>query len=196
MITKWQILSFTYCYIIIGERICMQKQLPKQFATLKVKVQWQRKLHRNGSSVSTKVVWILKTGHVPDYQRFWTKETYKPLWMLSRHQAHANWLKNLVLIRRQFGIISSNLTLSTKSHDKIYTSWPKRKPPTAQQSVGRPFLEANFDIRREVGLPGQSRSKQALDPQMSDSSIRSRAKSIWKEDHDLRLVELRRNLAF
>jgi len=43
-------------------------------------------------------------------------------WMLSRHQAHANWLKNLVSIRRQFGIISSNLTLSTKSHDKIHTS--------------------------------------------------------------------------
>jgi transposase len=43
-------------------------------------------------------------------------------WMLGRHQAHANWLKNLVSIRRQFGIISSNLTLSTKSHDKIHTS--------------------------------------------------------------------------
>ena len=44
--------------------------------------------------------------------RCWTKEICKPLWMLSRHQAHADWLKNLVSVRRRFGIISNNLTLS------------------------------------------------------------------------------------
>ena len=90
--------------VLLRHYIWMQKQLPKQFATLKVKVRWHRELHRNGSSVSMKAIWILKTGHVPDDQRFWTKDTCKPLWMLSRHQAHANWLKNLVSIRRQFGM--------------------------------------------------------------------------------------------
>ena len=114
LITKSQILSFAYCFVIIGETILMQKQLPKQCATLKVKVRWYRKLHRNDSSVSMKAILMLMTSHVPDDRRFWRKKTYKPLWIVSRHRTHVNWLKNLVSIIRQFGIIASNLTLSTK----------------------------------------------------------------------------------
>ena len=47
-----------------------------------------------------------------------------------------------------------------------------------------------------MGLPDQSRSKKELSSKRPKSSIRSKAKSIWKDDYDLRLVELRRNLAF
>ena len=96
-------------------------------------------------------------------------------------------------LSEELGVDQKTVWNHLKQHNFVYKK-PRQDPHelTEAQAANCSTIcwmtvsDANCDIRREVGLPGQSRSKQTLGPKRSSSFIRSKTKSIWKEDHDLR----------